>query len=125
LNARKLFWITLILSALFDGVFACFGVDATGFKILKWHFDMPQSEARMIFKSIFRSGVIGFWLTWVATILALISTYGIFPDFITGGSIDLYLAKPISRVRLFITKFVSGMLFVTLQVVIIAIGSFI
>jgi hypothetical protein len=86
---------------------------------------MPRAEAQMVFKSIFRSGVIGFWLTWVATILALISTAGIFPDFITGGSIDLYLAKPISRARLFITKFISGLLFVTLQVVIIAIGSFI
>lgn len=124
LNARKLFWITLILSAVFVGVFACFGADSTGFSILRWHFDMPRHDAEVAFKSIFRTGVIGFWLTWVATILALISTAGIFPDFITGGSIDLYLAKPLSRPRLFIVKYFSGLLFVALQVLVVTLGGF-
>jgi hypothetical protein len=124
LNARKLFWITLVLSAIFVLVFSCFGADSTGFKILGWRFDMPRHDAEVAFKSIFRSGVIGFWLTWVATILALISTAGIFPDFITGGSIDLYLSKPLSRARLFITKYFSGLLFVALQVFVVAVGGF-
>jgi hypothetical protein len=124
LNARKLFWVTLILSAVFVGVFACFGADAKGFNILRWHFDMSRHDAEIVFKSIFRTAVIGFWLTWVATILALISTAGIFPDFITGGSIDLYLSKPLSRARLFIVKYFSGLLFVALQVVVVAVGGF-
>ena len=124
LNARKLFWITLILSGFFVGVFACFGADATGFSILRWHFDMPRHDAEAIFKTIFRTGVIGIWLTWAATILALISTAGIFPDFITGGSIDLYLSKPLSRARLFITKYFSGLLFVALQVLVVTLGGF-
>jgi hypothetical protein len=124
LNARKLFWITLILSGFFVGVFACFGADSTGFSILRWHFDMPRHDAEVAFKSIFRTGVIGFWLTWVATILALISTAGIFPDFITGGSIDLYLSKPLSRARLFAVKYFSGLLFVALQVFVVTVGGF-
>src|SRR6185437_5144958 len=43
---------------------------------------------------------------------------------IGGGSIDLYLAKPIGRARLFLTKYLAGLLFVTLQVVVISVGSF-
>lgn len=124
LNARKLFWVTLILSGVFVGVFACFGADSTGFNILRWHFDMPRHDAEVMFKAIFRSGVVGFWLTWAATILALISTAGIFPDFITGGAIDLYLSKPLSRARLFIVKYFSGLLFVALQVLVVTVGGF-
>src|SRR5580692_11650279 len=39
-----------------------------------------------------------------------------FPDLLTGGSIDLYLSKPISRLRLFLTKYFTGLLFVGFQV---------
>jgi hypothetical protein len=57
-------------------------------------------------------------------LLALISTAGIFPEFISAGAIDLYLAKPISRPRLFFTKFAAAMLFVLLQVAFFTIVSF-
>jgi hypothetical protein len=124
LNARKLFWVTPILSAVFVGGFACFGADSKGFSVLRWHFDMPRHDAAVIFRSIFGTLVIGIWLTWVATILALISTAGIFPDFITGGSVDLYLSKPLSRARLFIIKYFCGLLFVTLQVALVTVGGF-
>ncbi len=66
----------------------------------------------------------GFWLTWIATILALISTAGIFPDLLSGGSIDLYLSKPIGRVRLFLTKYAAGLAFVFLQVLAFSFASF-
>lgn len=122
LNAGKLFWITLILSALFIAGFATLGADARGFSILGWHWDMPL--AKYFYKEIFRYVIIGFWLTWAAAILALVSTAGIFPDLISGGTIDLYLSKPITRTRLFLTKYVSGLLFVTLQVALIAVGGF-
>jgi hypothetical protein len=59
---------------------------------------------------------VGFWLGWLSTILALISTAGIFPDFLAGGAIELTLSKPISRLRLFLTKYATGLLFVALQV---------
>jgi hypothetical protein len=67
---------------------------------------------------------VGFWLTWADSILALISTAGIFPDFISSGSIDLFLARPIGRLRLFLTKYVAGLMFVTLQVSIFTVISF-
>jgi hypothetical protein len=125
LNSRKLFWITLILSALFIGAFALVGVDERGLQIVRTHVDMPVPQAEYIFKYyLFRVVIIGLWLTWVATILALISTAGIFPDLITGGSIDLYLSKPLSRGRLFFTKYLAGLTFVALQVIVVTTGGF-
>lgn len=122
LNGRKLFWVTLILSAAIVGAFALVGVDAKGLSIATAHID--TQDAAVWYKLIFRRFVIGFWLTWAAAILALVSTAGIFADFISGGSIDLYLSKPISRPRLFATKYAAGLLFVTVQVLVVAVGSF-
>src|SRR5262249_47022240 len=61
---------------------------------------------------------IGFklWLTWAATILALVSTASIIPDFVGSGAIELSLSKPIGRARLFLTKYLAALLFVALQV---------
>lgn len=122
LNARKLFWVTLILSGFIVLSFALVGVDAKGLKVITFHLDVPQSK--LVYKYLFSFIVISLWLTWAATLLALVSTAGIFPDFISGGSVDLYLAKPIGRRRLFLTKYLSGLLFVTLQVLVVACGSF-
>ena len=65
-----------------------------------------------------------YWLGWIAMILAVISTASIFPDLMTGGSIDLYLSKPIGRLRLFLTKYAAGMVFVALQVAVFSGASF-
>ena len=67
--------------------------------------------------------IIGWWLTWGAMILALISTSTMLPDLIAGGTIDLYLSRPMSRLRLFLTKYACGLLFVAAQVAVVAIGS--
>lgn len=123
LNSRMLFWITLILSGIFVIAFSLLGVDPHGVKIAGYHVDVQTPL--VVYKMIFSNVVIGMWLTWVATVLALVSTAGVFPDFISGGSIDLYLSKPVSRPRLFLTKYFSGLLFVSLQVLVIVVGSFI
>lgn len=124
LNARKLFWVTLILTAVFVAAFALLGVDDKGLQIAGWHIEMPRPTALYAFKSTFRTVIIGLWLTWAATILALVSTAGIFPDLITGGSIDLYLSKPLGRARLFATKYLAGLAFVSLQVIVVTVGGF-
>lgn len=122
LNSRRLFWITLILSAAFVGAFAMLGATDNGLSVLRWHWDIPSG--RVIYKTIFDTVIIGGWLTWVATILALVSTATIFPEFVSGGTIDLYLSKPISRLRLFTLKYIAGLLFVTMQVTVVAAGGF-
>lgn len=129
LNAKKLFWIVLILSGIFVLAMACLGNDAKGITILVWHIDFPFAGTNVIskpmfYKILFLFGGIKVWLTWAASGLALISTAGIIPDFIGSGSIELALSKPIGRLRLFLTKYMTGLLFVGMQVTVFCAGTF-
>ncbi len=128
LNARKLFWITLLLSGLVVAAFACIGINEKGMTILVWELPFPVNTLTIsretFYKTLFTSLGIEFWLSWLATILALVSTASIFPDFISSGTIDMELSKPIGRLRLFFTRYLTGLLFVALQVTIFCICSF-
>ncbi len=129
LNARRLFWIVLAISALVVGVFATVGLDNGTVTIFNW-----QSPIRLVFLSLITKATfykllfvglgIQYWLSSLATVLALVSTAGMFPDFLAGGSVELYLSKPISRLWLFATKYTGGLLFVALQVTVFCIASF-
>jgi hypothetical protein len=121
LNAKKLFWISLILSGLAIGVFALVGVTPRGLTIAGTYITLPAAWG--IYKYMYSTLIIGFWLTWGAMILALISTSTMLPDLIASGTIDLYVSRPISRIRLFLTKYVSGLLFAAVQVAVVAVGS--
>lgn len=130
LNYKKLFWITLILSVLVVVAFAGAGINEKGVTILKWEFETPFMNTAVMSKETFYKTYlvslgVGVWLGWIATALALISTASIFPDFLTSGAVDLWLSRPISRVRLFVTKYIFGLLFVTLQVGAFALACFI
>lgn len=121
LNARRLFWIALILSGLVVLAFAFVGVtDEQKVSVLGFETPIPLNmlgwTAEDLYKVLFVYFGINFWLAWLVTILALVTTAGIFPDFIASGSIDLSLSKPIGRWRLFLTKYATGLLFVALQV---------
>ncbi len=130
LNSRKLFWITLALSGLVVLAFLAMGIDANGITI----FGLPVKGTPIstdvispatFYKALFLALGVKIWLTFVAAILALVSTGGMFPDLLTGGSIDLYLSKPISRLRIFITKYLTGLLFAAMQVAVFSAASFI
>ena len=123
LNAKRLFWIVLLLSGLVVGAFAILGLKDDTITLFWWKTPLRADVLSYIspatfYKDLFEYFGIGFWLSWIGNILALVSTAGVFPDFLAAGSIDLYLSKPISRVRLFLTKYVGGLIFVTLQVAI-------
>jgi ABC-type transport system involved in multi-copper enzyme maturation permease subunit len=129
LNSKRLFWIVLVISALIVAGFGAVGINQQGFVILWKEFPSDDINTVMldrgtIYKTLFAELGINYWLAWLATILALVSTAGIFPDFISGGSIDLYLSKPIGRLRLFFTKYFAGLLFVALQVLAFCVGAF-
>jgi ABC-type transport system involved in multi-copper enzyme maturation permease subunit len=128
LNARKLFWVTMAISLLIVAVFAMVGINEKGLSFLWWGFEFEivntQFFPREVFyKFLFANFGIGFWLSWLASILALISTASIVPDMVTGGSIDILLSKPIGRTRLFLTRYFTGLLFVTVQVAVFTIAS--
>ena len=124
LNSKRMFWIVLILSGLAMGAFATIGVAGRALTICGYALpDMPMNAA-IAYKYIYVYAMVGIWLTFGATLLALISVSSIFPDFISGGSIDIFLARPISRFRLFITKYLAGLTFVFLQVLLFALASY-
>jgi ABC-type transport system involved in multi-copper enzyme maturation permease subunit len=130
LNSKRLFWIVLALSGIVVFFFAAIGLDGEAITAFGWKSPFQFAYLAMLshatfYKILFTAFGINFWLAWLATILALVSTAGIFPDFMAGGSVDLYLSKPISRLRLFFTKYAGGLLFVTLQVTVFCVACFI
>ena len=121
LNAKKMFWAVLVLSGIVSGSFLFVGINEGGLKVLVWQIDVPFLNTHVMtpatfYKRMFVGLGIEYWLSWLAAILALISTAGIFPDLINSGSINLLVSKPIGRLRLFATQYVAGLLFVILQV---------
>lgn len=128
-NAKKMFWITLALSGLVVAVIGMLGITPKGLQIVVWEVEAfgltsDTFPPDLFYKQLFVTLGISIWLAWIATILALISTGSIFPDFIAQGSIDLVLSRPIGRVRLFLIRYVTGLLFATLQVLVFTTGCF-
>ncbi len=129
LNSRKLFWFTIALSTLVVVVMGMFGVNDKGITFLWYTIDNEIINSRLVSPRLFYSWVyasigVPVWLAWVATILALISTASIIPDFIAGGAIELVLSKPISRARLYLTKVALGAFFVAVQVGVFSLACF-
>jgi ABC-type transport system involved in multi-copper enzyme maturation permease subunit len=129
LNARRMFWITLVISALVVAVLLMVGLTENHeLKFMFWDLPIPippEMTLGDLLKATYVSIGVNFWLTWAAAILALISTASIFPDFVSSGAIDLVLAKPISRLKLFFLKYLSGLLFVALQVGAFSVAAFV
>ncbi|MBL9141461.1 MAG: ABC transporter permease [Phycisphaerae bacterium] len=129
LNSRKLFWLALIISALVVVVVGAVGIDETGFSVFGISFKngfvntlfMPRD---VFYKLLFSNLGVKFWLAWLATILALVSTASMIPDLVASGSIDMMLSKPMSRTRLFLTRWSTGLLFVALQSTVFVAASF-
>lgn len=129
LNSRKLFWLALIISLLVVAAVGILGINQVGVTVLWFEFKSPVFNSTvfppdLFYKLLFTSLGIKFWLAWVATILALVSTAGMIPDLVAGGNIDMMLSKPISRTRLFLTRWATGLLFVALQAFVFTAASF-
>jgi ABC-type transport system involved in multi-copper enzyme maturation permease subunit len=129
LNAKKLFWITMALSLLVVLAFAAVGLNDKGMTVLWWTLEIPGLNSTAMdpadfYKLTFTGLGVQIWLTWVAAILALVSTASMIPDMLAGGSIELVLARPIARTRLFLTKYIAGLMFVFLQVLVFSTASF-
>lgn len=131
LNAKRLFWISVLLSGLIVASMACVGINEKGITVLWWNLDVEFINTTVISKPTFYKMFMflpvgmSIWLTWAATILALISTASMVPDFIGSGSIELSLSRPIGRLRLFLTKYLAGLTFVALQVSVFTVASFV
>jgi len=133
LNAKKLFWVSLIISGLIMLAIAAIGIHPSGFSVLWFKFEMWETiksteMLEMLRKEFYEKAFnlvgVTIWLTWASIILAIVSTSSMFPDLMSSGSIDTLLSKPISRFRLFMTKYCFGLGFVALQVLVFTIAGF-
>ncbi len=129
LSAKKIFWLSMGVSGLIVLIISAVGFSENGNMSLLWYETaLPLEDMGMqkdvFYKMVFVNIGFKFWLAWGATILALASTAGVFPDFISGGAIDLALSKPIGRVRLLLTKYLASLLFVALQVAVFSLCAF-
>jgi hypothetical protein len=129
MNAKRLFWIVMVISGVIVAAFAGVGLTPTGITIFGWQSPLEFAGAftspANFYKLMYYQLGINLWITWAAMVLAVISTAGIFPDFLAGGAVELYLARPISRLRLFLVKYACGLLFVILQVSVFSLACFI
>ncbi|MEO1009134.1 MAG: ABC transporter permease [Planctomycetota bacterium] len=133
LHAKKLFWITMILTVLVVAVCGTAGINEKGITFAGFVLFSSLGEfavtsenipPSLFYKNMFLGLGVQVWLTWIAIVLALISTAGIVPDLISSGSIEAILSRPIGRVRLLLTKFAGGLLFTALQVAVFSAGAF-
>ncbi len=131
LSAAKLFWVTIGLSAIIVIMFGSIGFTPDGVSVLFGVWEIESDElnagspwARGLYIGIYSSFLLNIWLAWIATVLALISTCTIFPEFVHSGSIELTISKPIGRLKLFYMKYAVSLLFVVLQVTIFCLGIF-
>ncbi|NNC88788.1 MAG: ABC transporter permease subunit [Akkermansiaceae bacterium] len=121
LRARILFWIALGISLLVGVVYLSIGFTETGVSFLfgaaEFEHDVLRQgtdEAEILYLGIFSRFIVGLWLSWVAIILALVSCASIYPDFMSEGSIELALSKPVRRLTLFFSKYLGSLLFMLL-----------
>ncbi|HIA71621.1 MAG TPA: hypothetical protein EYO01_02785 [Phycisphaerales bacterium] len=131
LSAAKLFWVTVGISALVVVAYGSIGFNAEGVTIGFGAYQIESNQlregspwARGLYIGIFSSILVNIWLAWIATVLALISTCSIFPEFVHSGSIELTISKPIGRLKLFFSKYLVSLLFVIMQVAIFCVGIF-
>lgn len=131
LRAKKLFWFVLSISAIVVISYGSIGFNKEGFSILyglksfkNEYIREGMPYANYMLDMMFATFIIPLWLSWGAIILALISTADIIPEFLADGAIDLVVSKPISRVTIFLTKFVGSLMFVFFQVLIFCVGVF-
>ncbi|MBU6328161.1 MAG: hypothetical protein KGQ89_11060, partial [Verrucomicrobia bacterium] len=132
LLASKLFWVSIWISTLVALVYASIGFTDTGISagFGLWDIPMPilrkgTREAEVFYLLMFTDVIVRFWLGWFSLVLALISTSSIFPQFLQTGSIEIALSKPVSRTRLFLLKYLGGLLFVALQTALFCLVAFI
>jgi hypothetical protein len=126
LCARRLFWITLGITALIGIAYASIGFHEKGFSLgYSVSFENPilrrgSPESESLYLWLFYQ-LVWWWTTFFGVILALVSCSSIFPEFMASGAIDTVLSKPISRHKLFLYKFVSGLLFAATQIALLAV----
>jgi len=129
---RKIFWVLIGLSVLIaltmlsvqfheDSVSLLFGTVTIGQHGKFSPFtDLGRGNIIGIVVYVLLDGLVG----WFGLVLMIIATAGAIPAFIEQGAVDVLLAKPIARSRLFLYKYLSGLVFVFVQATVFVVLTF-
>lgn len=126
--AHKLFWISLTISGLIGLIYLSIGLNESGYSIGFGLFQQDSDyvnsntpEGEWFYVELFRNYINRFWVGSGSILLALISTVSVFPEFTREGAVEVSLSKPVSRTKLFITKYIGCLLFVLIQMTIFSV----
>jgi len=119
---RKIFWVLIGISTLVALAMLSIGFEQDSVTLLFGSFRLEQERFNP-FSGLGQARIVGLVVHvilnlvfgWIGMMLVIIATAGSFPAFIQPGAVDVLLAKPISRSRLFLYKYLSGLVFVFVQ----------
>ena len=119
---RKMFAALLIISTIVALSLGCIGFDEKGWSFFFGLYTLEHPIYRLgapeigeFYGSLVSLILIDKYIGWVAVGLSLVATAGIFPSFMQSGTIDVVLAKPLSRWKLFLGKYLGSLGFVLIQ----------
>lgn len=120
---RKIFWVIVALTLIVVVAMLCisFGEGKISMLFGVWEIETqsvdynPLTEVGQAQIIDIAVSVMSIFLGWIGVLLMIIATASFFPTMMERGAIDVVLAKPISRPRLFLYKYLASMVFVLLQ----------
>lgn len=129
LSARKIFWVALAITVFVGLLYASLGFTDRGFSLF-FFLELPSEmffagspgAAALSLNTFYY--ITEWWTTLFGVVLGLATCASLFPDFMAPGSIDAVLSKPIGRGRLFLYKYLSGLLFAGVLVAVLAVMAF-
>ncbi len=121
---KKLFWAMLVVSTIAAGAFACIGFDENGLSLAFGLVKVPDANltagspaAQQFMAGIVSYVLVGTYIGWIGVLAFLVATAGMLPSFMADGAIEVVLGKPISRIRVFVGRYLGGLTFVGLQAI--------
>ena len=119
---KKIFWINLLLSAAVIAALACVSFNERGVELFfGWRtfdelgFTTEHPAYRGLISVVLSNLFVDYYIGWVACILGLVSTAGVFPSLMEKGSIDAIIARPMSRWTIFFAKYAGGLFYMLVQ----------
>lgn len=119
---RKIFWVLLGMTLIIVLTMISVGFEGDRITFLFGMWETPNSHYNPL-SLIGRSHIVGIavyvlvpvFLGWIGVILMIIATADFFPHLMDRGAIEVLAAKPISRSKLFLYKYLTSMVFVLIQ----------
>lgn len=119
---RKIFWVMLGLSVLVAAVMICFSFEQGKVNVLfgMWiiqtdYFTGVTGIKADVIAALVVDGIMDTVLGGMGVLLSIIATASFFPTFLERGAIDVVLCKPMSRWKLFLGRYLGGMVFIGVQ----------